>query len=182
MAYGDRQLFGPLTFDVRGPERIAVIGANGSGKTTLLRLITGEIAPTAGQVRRQTNRIAVLDQHVGLLTPEASILDNLRRLNPGVSEHDARAILARFAFRNRAALQLAGALSGGERMRAGLACAFASSRPPELLLVDEPTNHLDLAATEALEQALKAYDGAIIAVSHDAAFLRTIGAGRTIAL
>ena len=182
MAHGARRLFGPLAFDVRGPERIAISGVNGSGKTTLLRLITGDLQPTAGDVRRLTDRVAALDQHVGLLDPAVSILDNLRRLNPDLSDNEARAALARFAFRNKAALQIAGTLSGGERLRAGLACVFARPQPPLLLLLDEPTNHLDLTSIEVLETALSGYDGAIIAVSHDRSFLRAIGVEREIRL
>jgi ATPase subunit of ABC transporter with duplicated ATPase domains len=174
MAHGARRLFGPLSFEIRGPERIAVGGVNGSGKTTLLRLIVGELKPTAGEVRRLTDRVAVLDQHVGLLDAAASILDNFRRLNPDLSDNEARAALARFAFRNQAALQIAGTLSGGERLRAGLACVFARPQPPLLLLLDEPTNHLDLTSIEVLEAALSGFDGALIAVSHDQTFLKAI--------
>jgi ATPase subunit of ABC transporter with duplicated ATPase domains len=182
MAFGKRRLFGPLSFDVRGPERIAIRGANGSGKTTLLRLITGELKPARGDVSRFTDRIAVLDQHIGLLDPGSSILDNLRRLNPELSANEAHAALARFAFRNQAALQIAGTLSGGERLRAGLACVFARPQPPSLLLLDEPTNHLDLASIEELENALKGFDGALIVISHDEAFLRAIRIQREIML
>jgi ATPase subunit of ABC transporter with duplicated ATPase domains len=182
MAFADRRLFGPLSFAVRGPERIAIRGANGSGKTTLFRLITKELEPSAGDVQSRTDRIAVLDQHVGLLDPTETILDNLRRLNPDLSGNEGHAALARFAFRNQAALQIAGTLSGGERLRAGLACVFARPEPPLLLLLDEPTNHLDLASIEHLEQALQAFDGALIAVSHDRAFLQAIGIAREIAL
>jgi ATPase subunit of ABC transporter with duplicated ATPase domains len=182
MAFDGRALFGPLSFAVRGPERIAIRGANGSGKSTLLRLITGELTPSAGTIHRPTDRVAVLDQHVGLLDPATSILDNLRRLNPDLSDNDAHAALARFAFRNKAALQIAATLSGGERLRAGLACVFARPEPPLLLLLDEPTNHLDLAAIEELENALKDFDGALIAVSHDRTFLQAIGIEREIAL
>jgi ATPase subunit of ABC transporter with duplicated ATPase domains len=182
MAHGGRHLFGPLSFEVRGPERIAIGGVNGSGKTTLLGLITGHLQPTAGDIRRLTDRIAVLDQHVGLLDPAASILDNLRRLNPDLSDNDAHAALARFAFRNKAALQIAGTLSGGERLRGGLACVFARPRPPLLLLLDEPTNHLDLTSVEVLETALSGFDGAMIAVSHDQTFLQAIGVEREIRL
>jgi ATPase subunit of ABC transporter with duplicated ATPase domains len=182
MAHGARRLFGPLSFEVRGPERIAIRGANGSGKTTLLGLITGQLRPTAGGVSRPTDRVAMLDQHVGLLDASVSILDNLRRLNPDLSDNEARAALARFAFRNRAALQIAGTLSGGERLRAGLACVFARPEPPLLLLLDEPTNHLDLSSIEVLEAALAGFDGALIAVSHDQTFLRAIGVEREIRL
>ena len=91
MTFGERHLFGPLSFDVRGPERIAIRGANGSGKTTLFRLLTGEMKPASGDVGRRTDRIAVLDQHIGLLDPGSSILDNLRRLNPELSANAAHA-------------------------------------------------------------------------------------------
>jgi ATPase subunit of ABC transporter with duplicated ATPase domains len=182
MGFAGRRLFGPLSFAVRGPERIAISGANGSGKTTLFRLITGELEAASGNISRPTDRIAVLDQHVGLLNPAASILDNLRRLNPELTANEAHAALARFAFRNRAALQVAGTLSGGERLRAGMACVFARPQPPFLLLLDEPTNHLDLASIEELEHALRGFDGALIAISHDRAFLQAIGIEREIEL
>ena len=182
MAFAGRHLFGPLSFEIRGPERIAIRGANGSGKTTLFRLLTGELKPAAGEINRLTDRIAVLDQHVGLLDPETSILDNLRRLNPELTANEAHAALARFAFRNRAALQIAASLSGGERLRAGLACVFARPQSPFLLLLDEPTNHLDLAAIEELEVALKGFDGALVVVSHDEAFLQAIGIEQEIML
>jgi ATPase subunit of ABC transporter with duplicated ATPase domains len=182
MAFGARRLFGPLSFAVRGPERIAIRGVNGSGKTTLFRLLTGELSPASGEVSRFTDRIAVLDQHIGMLDPSSSILDNLRRLNPELSANEAHAALARFAFRNKAALQIAATLSGGERLRAGMACVFARPQPPFLLLLDEPTNHLDLAASEELENALKGFDGALIVVSHDETFLRNIAIDREIAL
>ena len=162
--------------------RDAARGANGSGKTTLFRLITGELAPSSGVIDRLTTRAAVLDQHVGLLDPAASILDNLRRLNPELTANGAHAALARFAFRNRAALQIAGTLSGGERLRAGMACVFARPEPPQLLLLDEPTNHLDLASIEELESALREFGGALIVVSHDQTFLQAIGIEREIVL
>lgn len=182
MAFGDRRLFGPLSFEVRGPERIGIRGANGSGKTTLFGLISGGLNAVSRDISRLTDRVAVLDQHVGLLDPAASILDNLRRLNPELTGNEAHAALARFAFRNRAALQIAGTLSGGERLRAGMACVFARPQPHFLLLLDEPTNHLDLASIEELETALKGFDGALIVISHDQAFLQAIGIQREIAL
>ena len=148
----------------------------------MFRLIAGELAPSRGEIGRRTDRVAVLDQHVGLLDPALSILDNLRRLNPELTANEAHAALARFAFRNRAALQIAGTLSGGERLRAGMACVFARPQPPLLLLLDEPTNHLDIASIEELESALTGFDGALIAISHDDAFLRAIGIEREIVL
>ncbi|WP_340266032.1 ABC-F family ATP-binding cassette domain-containing protein [Sphingobium mellinum] len=174
---GGRRL-GPWTLDLRAPDRLAITGPNGAGKTTLLKLATGAIAPSSGTVRRVEGQIALLDQHVGLLDPDTTILANFRRLNPRLEQQHAYAACARFAFRNRDALKQVGALSGGERLRAGLACMLAGERVPWLLILDEPTNHLDLESVELLEQALRDYDGALMVVSHDPAFLERIGIDR----
>jgi ATPase subunit of ABC transporter with duplicated ATPase domains len=120
----------------------------------------------------------MLDQHVSLLDRSATIVANFRRLNPSLGAEDAYAACARFAFRNRDAEQPAGTLSGGERLRAGLACTLAGERPPWLLLLDEPTNHLDLDTVELLEEALRGFDGALMVVSHDPAFVKAIGIDR----
>jgi ATPase subunit of ABC transporter with duplicated ATPase domains len=178
---GDRTL-GPWTLALTGPERVDVSGPNGVGKTTLLRLAAGAIEPAAGVVRRTHGGIVMLDQHVTILDRAASILANFRRLNPGLDDNAARAACARFAFRNRDALQEVGTLSGGERLRAGLACTLAGEHPPWLLILDEPTNHLDLDSIDTLEAALRDYDGALLVVSHDAAFLDAIGVDRTLDL
>jgi ATPase subunit of ABC transporter with duplicated ATPase domains len=176
---GSRRL-GPWTLDIRGPERVAVTGPNGAGKTTLLKVVAGLALPSAGAVRRADGRIAMLDQHVGLLDPEISVLANFRRINPTLGERDAHAACARFAFRNRDALQAVCTLSGGERLRAGLACTLAGARPPWLLILDEPTNHLDIETLELLEEALRAYDGALLVVSHDGSFRERVGFDRTL--
>ncbi|MEO5866919.1 MAG: ABC-F family ATP-binding cassette domain-containing protein [Sphingomonas sp.] len=177
-----RHILGPLSFEMRGPERVALTGPNGSGKTTVLEMLAGALAPTAGEISVRPTRTALLDQHAALLDREASVLDNLRRLNPHLSAHDAHAAAARFAFRNRAADQIVGTLSGGERLRAALACALSGDAAPELLMLDEPTNHLDIDSIEILEASLAGFDGALLVVSHDPAFLDAIGVTRTIEL
>lgn len=170
-----------LSLTVAGPERIAVAGPNGAGKTTLLDIVAGRLLPWSGEVRRLT-RFALLDQRVSLLDPAGSIVANFARLNPGATDNDCRAALARLRFRADAADQLVGTLSGGQRLRAGLACVIGSAAPPPLLLLDEPTNHLDLGSVAAVEAGLNAYDGALLIVSHDQTFLDGVAVTRRIDL
>ena len=166
-----------------GPERVALVGPNGSGKSTLLRVATGQLTPQAGSVRRLPDEeIAVLDQHGLNLDPERSVLENFRAYHPDLEPTSARYALARFLFSDEAALQLVGTLSGGQRLRASLACVLAGSRPPSFLVLDEPTNPLDLEAIEALESALRDYDGALLVASHDADFLAAVRVERTVNL
>lgn len=176
------QLLGPWSLRIRGPERIAIRGPNGAGKTTLLRTAIGVTRPDSGEVRRAEGRLVMLDQHVGILDPTLSVLDNFLKLNPSLNQQAAYAACARFAFRNVTALKRVGDLSGGERLRAGLACTLAGARPPWLLILDEPTNHLDLDSIETLEGALQAFDGALLIVSHDAAFLEAAGVTKSLEL
>ncbi|WP_425989956.1 ABC-F family ATP-binding cassette domain-containing protein [Brevundimonas sp. TWP2-3-2] len=177
----DRPVLTGLSLRIAGPERVAVIGPNGSGKTTLLALIIGALAPLSGSVRRSTPA-AMLDQQVAILDPALSIRDNFRRLHPDVDENSCRASLARFMFRADAALRIVGDLSGGQRLRAGLACVLGGPAPPPFLILDEPTNHLDIDSIEAVEAGLRAYDGALLIVSHDEAFLDAVGITRRIDL
>ncbi len=179
---GGRPLFGPLSFKVVGPERIHISGSNGSGKSTLLRLIASDRPPASGNIRRLDGRIAMLDQHADALDPALTLLANMQAANPELDDNAAYAALARFAFRNKLAHQVVATLSGGERLRAALACLLAAREPPQLLLLDEPTNHLDIASIEVIEAALREYDGALIVVSHDPAFIEAIGCSREISL
>ena len=177
----DRPVLRDVSMAITGPERVAVTGPNGGGKTTLLAVISGALEPWSGEARVFT-RYAMLDQRVSVLDPAASIRDNFRRLNPAAGENACRAALARFMFRADAALQIVGLLSGGQLLRAGLACVLGAADPPPLLILDEPTNHLDLDSIEAVEAGLRAYDGALLVVSHDAAFLEAIGITRRVGL
>ena len=170
-----------LSLTISGPERIALTGPNGTGKSTVLRLANGDLAPSSGTVGRPVAS-AMLDQSVGLLDPAQSILENFRRLNPDSGMNHAHAMLARFLFRNQAALKPVNSLSGGEMLRAGLACVLGGTRPPELLILDEPTNHLDLDSIAAIEAALRDFDGALLVASHDPDFLAAIGVTRRIEL
>ena len=176
-----RPLFQNLSLQVTGPERIALTGHNGSGKTTLLRIISGELLPSRGKVHC-TDGMAILDQHAHVLDRHETIQENFRRLNPQESENACRAALARFLFRADSALRKVGELSGGEMLRAALACTLGSHNTPEFLILDEPTNHLDLAAIAAIEAGLLTYDGALLVSSHDEDFLAAINVDQRIAL
>jgi ATPase subunit of ABC transporter with duplicated ATPase domains len=164
-----------------GPTRMAVTGPNGSGKTTRVRLASGDLEPRAGRVVRGVQAV-VLDQKAAVLHDELSLMENYRRLNSEADDNVAHVALARFLFRNVQALRPAGELSGGERLRAALACVLMAQRPPRLIIVDEPTNHLDVDSILAVEAALAAYDGAVLAVSHDEDFLAAIGADQRLTL
>jgi ATPase subunit of ABC transporter with duplicated ATPase domains len=177
----DRPVLCDLSLTVTGPERIAIAGPNGSGKSTLLAVAAGTLRPWAGTARIHVP-FALFDQRVSLLDPARSIAANFLALNPGTTDNQCRAALARFRFRADAADRVAGTLSGGQMLRAGLACVLGAPRPPQLLILDEPGNHLDLDALAAVETGLAAYDGALLVVSHDAAFLDAIGITRTIHL
>ncbi|MFF5503991.1 ABC-F family ATP-binding cassette domain-containing protein [Streptomyces roseolus] len=179
-----RELFGTggVDLSVRGPERIALTGPNGSGKTTLMRIVAGELAPDAGEVRRGGGRVAVLSQRLDLLDPERTVAENFAAFAPERPEAERMNLLARFLFRGARAHLPVGVLSGGERLRATLACVLYAEPAPQLLLLDEPTNNLDLVGVGQLEGALQSYRGAFLVVSHDERFLAEIGVDRRLRL
>ncbi|MDY6996326.1 MAG: ABC-F family ATP-binding cassette domain-containing protein [Actinomycetota bacterium] len=179
---GGRELFTDVDMTVRGPDRIALTGPNGSGKTTLLRVLTGEHQPDAGSVEVTRGRVAYLSQRLDLLDEARTVAENLDGFAPNLAHTRRRHLLAQFLFRGDEVHREAGALSGGERLRATLACVLFAEPPPQLLLLDEPTNNLDLAGVEQLEIALTAYRGAFIVVSHDRGFLDRIGVDREVRL
>lgn len=159
-----------------GPVRIAVTGPNGCGKSSLLRLVAGQLAPAAGRVVRSV-RAAWLDQHnAQLLPPQASVLQRLAELGSPLPESTLRTRLAQLGLDADRVQRPAGVLSGGERIKAALACALWGGEPAQMLLLDEPTNHLDLASVEALQSALQGFGGALLVVSHDLHFLSALAA------
>ncbi|GCB44230.1 ABC-F family ATP-binding cassette domain-containing protein [Streptomyces sp. NL15-2K] len=178
LAYGARVAGG---FDLRGPERIALIGRNGAGKTTLLRTIAGELEPVSGEAKAHVP-LRFLPQRLDVLDGELSVAENVARFAPGATKNRIRARLARFLFRGGRADQKAATLSGGERFRAALAALMLAEPAPQLLMLDEPTNNLDMASVRQLTTALESYEGALIVASHDVPFLESIGITRWLLL
>ena len=169
---------------VQGPERVALVGPNGIGKTTLLeRLVTGD-APglDCEPVALHTDRVGYLPQRVDGLDEAATVLENVREAAPQVPPAQVRNRLARFLIRGATVDRPVRALSGGERFRVALARLLLADPPPQLLVLDEPTNNLDLDTVDQLVDALSAYRGAVLVVSHDDAFLARLGVDVTLEL
>jgi ATPase subunit of ABC transporter with duplicated ATPase domains len=166
---GGPELFGGLDLELWYGERVALVGPNGAGKSTLLRLIAGELGPQGGTVRLGANvRLGLLAQEHELLEAERSVLDHVLRARP-MSQTDARNFLHFFLFGGDSVFRPAGECSQGERSRLQLALLVLQGC--NLLLLDEPLNHLDIEAREQFEAALDAFEGAVVVVSHDRAFV-----------
>jgi ATP-binding cassette subfamily F protein 3 len=154
---------------LRQGERVALVGANGAGKTTLLRLVTGELSPTAGQIRLGSNvRLGYYAQEQETLDERLNAFETIRAVAP-LGETEARSFLHYFLFTGDDVFLPVGDLSYGERSRLTLAALVAQGC--NLLLLDEPINHLDIPSRERFEQAMRAYEGTVVAVVHDRFFI-----------
>ena len=161
------------------------MGPNGAGKTTLIEVLAGRRELPAGKLVVGHNvKVGYLSQHAEELgaggPPEQSVLEAAQRAT-GLTPGKARALLGRFLFSGEEAEKPLAGLSGGERRRLSLAVLVGAAQPPNVLILDEPTNHLDIDSREALEDALRAFPGAILLVSHDRALLDAVGT-RTVAV
>ena len=163
-----------LSLTLSRGQRVALLGPNGCGKSTVLKVLAGQVPILTGlaDIRVKT---AYLDQHLALLNLESSVLEQLQALNRQFTESELRTRLAQLGLGAEQVNRPCAQLSGGERLKAAMACVFYAEQPAQLLLLDEPANHLDLASVQALESMLNQYPGTLVVTSHDEQFLDAIG-------
>lgn len=168
-SYGSHILFKDLTIHIQKGETVGLIGPNGAGKTTILKMITGEKKPDTGFIQLGNNvKMGYYSQEQERLHPKLTVLDEVRdTFNFG--EKEARNILGMFLFRGDDVFKTVGMLSGGEKARLSLLCLFLEK--PNFLILDEPTNYLDIPTREIMEDAIEAFGGTCLVVSHDRYFL-----------
>ena len=169
--YPGKVVFTGADIEVKRGEKVALIGRNGEGKTTLMRVITGELSPLDGEAKTGYNVSMgyYAQNQEDILDGSLTVWETLERIAVGDIRTKLRDILAQFLFRGEDIDKKVSILSGGERARLGMAKFML--QPYNLLALDEPTNHMDIKSKEILKQALKAYDGTLIVVSHDRDFL-----------
>lgn len=173
-SFGSHVVLDGVSLSVERGDRIAIVGPNGAGKTTLLKILAGEIEPSSGLVHLpgQSDVRYFAQHHAEALNLEHTVLQEVTYASDGTSMERVRAVLGALLFGDLAVDKRVSVLSGGERARVALAKILV--RPGNVLLMDEPTNHLDLQTTEALTDALVSYDGTLLFVSHNRAFIRTL--------
>ena len=173
VGYDEQVLAGPLSFTVRKPQRIGIIGPNGIGKSTLLKSLLHQIPLVSGTVKFGANlEIGYYDQEQQQLHPEKTVLDEVWDDHPEVPEKDIRSLLGSFLFVGDDVYKPVHDLSGGEKAR--LELTKLSFKPINFLILDEPTNHLDIDSREVLENAINEFTGTVLFVSHDRYFINQV--------
>ena len=172
-----------LSFQIVSGERIALKGRNGSGKTTLIKLLLGHVDPSIGRLLRAHFNSVYIDQDYSIVNTTLTVYEQAQQANTsGLEEHEIKIRLNRFLFPKAYWEISCRELSGGEKMRLMLCCLTIARKSPDLIVLDEPTNNLDIQNVEVLTAALLEYEGTLIVVSHDEAFLKDISVEKTIDL
>ena len=175
VGYNDQKLAGPLSFSVRKPQRVGIIGPNGIGKSTLLKSILDRIPLISGSIKLGANlQIGYYDQEQQQLHPEKSVLNEVWDDHPNIPEKDIRSLLGSFLFVGDDVYKLVHDLSGGEKAR--LELTKLSFKPINFLILDEPTNHLDIDSREVLENVINEFPGTVLFISHDRYFINQVAA------
>ncbi|MBE5929979.1 MAG: ABC-F family ATP-binding cassette domain-containing protein [Lachnospiraceae bacterium] len=169
-SFGSQKLFSDLSFEIKRGEKVAIIGKNGTGKTTILKIINGLLDADAGEIKPGAKvHIAYYDQEHQVLHSEKTLFNELQDTYPYMDNTEVRNVLAAFLFTGDDVFKRISEISGGERGRVSLAKLMLSDA--NLLILDEPTNHLDIVSKEILEDAINAYEGTVLYVSHDRYFI-----------
>lgn len=172
-SYGGAPLLSDVSFGIRKDERVLLLGANGTGKSTLMKLLVEKLTPTGGKIRfAEDAKIGYYDQETRSFDESKTVFEEIHDEYPKKTVGELRSALALFLFTGEDVDKPISALSGGERAR--LTLAKLMLKPVSVLLLDEPTNHLDIGSREALETALIAFPGTVIAVSHDRYFIDSV--------
>ncbi|WP_270512570.1 ABC-F family ATP-binding cassette domain-containing protein [Limosilactobacillus portuensis] len=173
VGYNDQKLAGPLSFSVRKPQRVGIIGPNGIGKSTLLKSILDRIPLISGSIKLGANlQIGYYDQEQQQLHPEKSVLNEVWDDHPNIPEKDICSLLGSFLFVGDDVYKLVHDLSGGEKAR--LELTKLSFKPINFLILDEPTNHLDIDSREVLENVINEFPGTVLFISHDRYFINQV--------
>jgi ATPase subunit of ABC transporter with duplicated ATPase domains len=183
-SYGDRMLWAqPLSLQLVSGDRVAIKGSNGSGKTTLVKLLLGAMQPTAGTMKSAECSAIYIDQDYSLVDDSLTVYQQAQQYNEdNMEEHELKSRLTHFLFTKAYWDKPCSNLSGGEKMRLILCCLTLKSSAPDMIIADEPTNNLDIQNIDILTDAINAYKGTLIVISHDSHFLQQVGIHHSIDL